>query len=146
MVGVKIKKSEKRYLERVKDLLRNSNLPFEDIAEHFESFLLAELGNEIIGAIGIEKYSNIALLRSFVVESKYRKNGIGNKLLEYLLEESISKDITEMYLLTTTAQKYFGKNGFQVVERNSLPNVIQNTKEFNSLCPVSAICMQRILK
>jgi hypothetical protein len=27
MVGVKIKKSEKRYLERVKDILRNSNLP-----------------------------------------------------------------------------------------------------------------------
>lgn len=143
MVDVKITKAEKKYLDRVKNLLRNSALPFDDIDEHFEHFLLADVEGEIIGAIGIEKYSNIALLRSFVVADKYQKCGIGKKLLESLLGEAISMDVESVYLLTTTAQKYFDKNGFQIVERNSLPNEIKNTKEFRSLCPVSAVCMRK---
>jgi amino-acid N-acetyltransferase len=145
MVNVTINNSEKKYLGTVKEILKNSVLPFEDIDEHFEHFLLAELTNDIIGIIGLEQYSKSALLRSFAVAVRYQHRGIGKKLLENLLESAKQKGIETIYLLTTTAQTYFERNGFKIIERNSLPEEIQNTKEFKSLCPVSAICMYRLI-
>lgn len=146
MSAIKILQSQKKYSYKVKTLLKNSDLPCEDIDEHIEHFLLAEMDNEIIGAIGLEKFSQSALLRSFVVDRPYRKSGIGKILLCSLLEDALSKQIETLYLLTTTAQTYFEKNGFQTVHRDSLPIEIKNTKEFKSLCPVSAICMSKELK
>lgn len=145
MNDLKIIQAEKKYINRVKDLLKESDLPFEDIDEHFEHFLLAKYKDEIIGVVGIEKYLNIALLRSFAVESMHRRKGIGKILFDSLMKNVKGIGIKKIYLLTTTAQKYFAKNGFGIIERKELPKEIQNTKEFKSICPVSAVCMERKL-
>lgn len=138
--------SEMKYLEDVKLLLREYKLPYEDIDEHFTHFILAKKEDKIVGAIGLEIYGNIALLRSFIVEESLRSKKIGNKLLLSLLNKSNEEDIEMIYLLTTTAEKYFLNNGFQIQNRETLPRSIKQTKEFSCICPCSAVAMSKVLK
>ena len=46
-----------------------------------------------------------------------------------------------MFLLTTTAESYFGKRGYSTTPREAVPEVIRNTKEFANICPGSAVLM-----
>ena len=133
--------SEIKYLENVKLLLCDYNLPYEDIDIHFKNYILAKEEDKIVGAIGLEIYGDIALLRSFVVEESFRNKGIGKKLLISLLNRSIDERIETIYLLTTTAEKYFFKNGFKIENRKNLPDEIKQTKEFSCICPCSAVAM-----
>lgn len=137
--------SEMKYLEDVKLLLREYKLPYEDIDEHFTHFILAKKEEKIVGAIGLEIYGNIALLRSFVVDNILRNKKIGNQLLLSLLDKSIDEEIKMIYLLTTTAEKYFLNHGFQIQNRDTLPYEIKQTKEFSSICPCSAVAMSKEL-
>ncbi len=133
--------SEEKYLEEVRLLLQENKLPYEDIDKHFVDFILAKENNKIVGAIGIERYNNIGLLRSFVVTKLFRNKKIGNKLLNFLLKKSIDEGIENIYLLTTTADKYFLNNGFKIENRDNIPDLIKQTKEFSTICPLSAVAM-----
>lgn len=145
MFNVVYQKASASQLSEVKKLLQRSNLPFEDIDAHFDNYFVAMIENEIVGVLGTEAYGRLALLRSMAVDVKYRNNGIANSLLQQILQISKENKIQTLFLLTTTAQNYFLKHGFEIVERNQLPDVIQNTKEFQDICPVSAVCMKRDL-
>lgn len=145
MFNVVYQKASASQLSEVKKLLQRSNLPFEDIDAHFDNYFVAMIENEIVGVLGTEAYGRLALLRSMAVDVKYRNNEIANSLLQQILQISKENKIQTLFLLTTTAQNYFLKHGFEIVERNQLPDVIQNTKEFQDICPVSAVCMKRDL-
>jgi amino-acid N-acetyltransferase len=54
--------------------------------------------------------------------------------------------IRRLYLLTATTQDFFAKHGYAVVPRGSVPEAIQTSTEFMSLCPASAICLHKRLK
>ena len=53
------------------------------------------------------------------------------------------KDIKQLYLLTLTADRFFEKECFERISRESMPEAIQNTTEFTSICPVSSVCMKK---
>ena len=48
-------------------LLDGASLPRDGVAEHFETFLVARAGGQIVGTIGLERYGESALLRSLAV-------------------------------------------------------------------------------
>lgn len=120
--------SEMQYLEDVKLLLREYKLPYEDIDEHFTHFILARKEEKIVGAIGLEIYGNIGLLRSFVVDKALRNKKIGDTLILSLFNYSFEQGIKTLYLLTITAEKYFLKYEFQVENKDNLPKLIKQTK------------------
>lgn len=49
------------------------------------------------------------------------------------------------YLLTTTAERYFPKFGFERIERHDVPASVQASTEFRSACPASAVVMRKPL-
>jgi mannose-6-phosphate isomerase-like protein (cupin superfamily) len=51
--------------------------------------------------------------------------------------------VRRLYLLTTTAEAYFAKRGFERCAREAAPAAIRQTREFRSLCPDTAACMVR---
>jgi mannose-6-phosphate isomerase-like protein (cupin superfamily) len=53
--------------------------------------------------------------------------------------------IERLYLLTTTAERFFTRLGFQRCGRSDAPPEIQATSQFRSVCPTSAVCMARDL-
>jgi len=130
----------------IEALLRDANLPREDFAEHLAHFLVARRGGEIVGAVGFELHGRNALLRSLVVAPAYRGAGLGGELVDRLAAEARCRAATQFYLLTTTAETFFARRGFERIARQAVPAAIASTKEFNSLCPSSAICMTRAVE
>lgn len=53
--------------------------------------------------------------------------------------------IKSVYLLTTTAADYFPRMGFARIERDEVPVAVQQSTEFRTLCPASAVAMRRVL-
>jgi len=134
----------KEDLPAISELLQKNGLPGSDIFTTSICFLLA-IGtkNEIIGCIGVEQYLTDGLLRSFAVDEKYRAQKVGINLFRRLISHSRQSGIEVLHLLTTTAEKYFVKNGFTVSERNAAPPAMKSTTEFSSLCPSSSIYMKK---
>jgi amino-acid N-acetyltransferase len=126
-------------------LLRAADLPHEDIGPHLENFLVARIGDEIVGAIGLEVHGLDALLRSLVVAPELRGKGVGDGLTQTIVARARTVGVRRLFLLTTTAEKFFLRRGFAVVARAIVPPAIAGTAEFRSLCPATAVCMARTL-
>ena len=62
-----------------------------------------------------------------------------------LIQQARSENLQALYLLTNTAERFFTKLGFEQINRQAAPVTMQNTTEFSSLCPDSAICMRLYL-
>ena len=140
---MKIREATKQDLNAVESLLSANNLPLDGVKENFSSFVVAEDKGEIAGAIGLEKCGSVALLRSAVVSPDYRGSGVGRRLVERLLEGAEKEGIEELFLLTTTAEKYFPRFGFARTTRSAVPSVLKASAEFQGACPDAAVVMTR---
>lgn len=130
----------------IKEILISAQLPTDDIMpDHMEHFFGAWSGSTLVGVVGIEPYGTVALLRSLAVVGPKRGSGLGSRLLARIEQYATERGIRSMFLLTTTAESYFGKRGYLVSSREAAPKAIQNTKEFASICPSSAVLMVKHL-
>lgn len=131
--------------DAIVSLLGKNKLPIEDIDKNLSHFFVATIRNQIVGVIGLEQYADYGLLRSMVIDSSYRKNGIASKLITHLFQHAQSVGLKEMYLLTETAKDYFEKKSFQIIQRNEVPSAVQQSAEFSHVCPASATVMKRAI-
>ena len=74
---MKIRKATTGDLDAVERLLSTNDLPLDGVKENFSSFVIAEDGGAIVGAVGLEKFGSVALLRSAVVSRDHRGTGVG---------------------------------------------------------------------
>jgi len=140
---MRIREATDRDLDAVESLLTANDLPLDGVKENFSSFVVAEEHGEIAGAIGLEKFGSVALLRSAVVSPQYRGSGIGRRLVEQVLEQASDEGIEELFLLTTTAEKYFPRFGFTSTARSAVPTALTASAEFQGACPDTAVVMTR---
>jgi amino-acid N-acetyltransferase len=130
----------------VRDLLSSAHLPTEDLdSAPGLHFWVAEDEGHIVGAIGLESFGPAALLRSLIVAPSYRGHGLGSTLIATLEREARSHFAEVLVLLTETAEVFFRRHGFEVIEREYLPDEVKRSAEFQSLCPASAVCMTKLL-
>jgi len=133
-------------LAAAKSLLAEFNLVHEDLnAEMLNNFIGILDDKTLIGLIGVEYHHPFALLRSLAVKNTHRNKQIGHKLVEELENKLKSESIQSIYLLTNTAEKFFSRLDYRVVERDLVPDEIRATKEFSQLCPASATVMLKDL-
>ncbi|GLC28320.1 arsenic resistance N-acetyltransferase ArsN2 [Roseisolibacter agri] len=134
-------------LAAVRELLAASALPdagLDDIfTEHAGDFVLAEAGGALVGVAGLEVRGDDALLRSVAIHPAWRAHGVGRELVKRLVCMADARGLRALYLLTMTAEHYFPRFGFEVVERGAVPAAIADTLEFRSACPASAVAMAR---
>lgn len=126
-------------------LLDAHGLPFADVAPHLPGFLVARRGSAIVGVVGLEPHGTGGLLRSLCVATTDRGRGLAAALCDRIEDQADVLGLTDLYLLTTTAEGYFTRRGYTVVARDAVPAAIAATSQFASLCPSSAICMHRII-
>lgn len=127
-------------------LLTEAELPSSDLtAAHLEHFLACGPSDAPDGIAGIELYGPVALLRSLAVSAKYRGRGYGRALVAQAERYAQSQGAKDIYLLTTTAERFFEGLGYVRVERNIVPLAIRRTQEFATLCPSSSIVMTKQL-
>ena len=140
---MKIRKATNRDLDAVEDLLSANDLPLDGVEENLSGFIVAEEGGRVIGAVGLEKFGSVALLRSAVVSEGNRGGGVGRRLVEHILDYAESDGIEELFLLTTTAENYFPQFGFARTTRSAVPPAVKASAEFRGACPDTALVMTR---
>ena len=140
---MKLRQATNHDLTAVESLLSANKLPVDGVKENFSHFVVADDNGEIAGAIGLEKFGPVALLRSAVVSPEYRGSGVGRRLVEQIIERAGKEGIEELFLLTTTAEEYFPRFGFARTTRASVPVSVKASAEFQGACPDSAAVMTR---
>jgi amino-acid N-acetyltransferase len=130
----------------VRELLCAARLPVEDLGSAPGlRFWVAEEEGRIVGAIGLESLGPAALLRSLVVAPSRRGQGLASTLIATLEREASAHCVEVLVLLTQTAEAFFKRHGFAVIEREYVPDEVRHSAEFQSLCPASAVCMTKTL-
>ena len=130
-------------LAAVEALLTVSGLPLDGVREAFGTFVVAESGTDLVGVAGLEVCCDNALLRSVAVADQWRSHGLGRALVTRVISEAEARGVRALYLLTTTAERYFPSFGFRTIARDAVPDDIRATKEFQGACPASATVMCR---
>ncbi|HEX6049300.1 MAG TPA: arsenic resistance N-acetyltransferase ArsN2 [Gemmatimonadaceae bacterium] len=130
-------------LPAVERLVTRSGLPLDGLRDAFPAFVVAEAGDDVVGVAGMEVCCNNALLRSVAVADEWRAHGVGRALVNRVISDAEARGISALYLLTTTAERYFPKFGFRSVARDQVPDDIRATTEFTTACPASAVVMCR---
>ncbi|WP_165614466.1 GNAT family N-acetyltransferase [Paraburkholderia ginsengiterrae] len=77
-----------------------------------EGFLVAEdARGSLVASAGLELLGSSVLLRSLAVSSKWRGKGIARELVTRLEDIARARGQHEVWLLTTTAQRFFERSG-----------------------------------
>jgi amino-acid N-acetyltransferase len=139
-----IRRAEPRDLPAVLALLSEAKLPTDGVGEHLHSFFVADHGGRIVASGGLELRGDAALLRSLAVAADLRGTGLGGAVLRRALDEA-GGCAQGVYALTTTAETYLSRFGFQPVLRAALPPQLFESRELQGACPSSATAMRRIV-
>lgn len=140
-----IRKALDADLAGIRAILEECGLPTDDFTDGEVSFLLAEDGGRAVGTIGLETYPPAGLLRSAAVLPSHRNRGLGERLVAALLVEARARSLTELVLLTTTAAPFFGKLGFERIDRGAVPAAALASRQFGAArCSSAAVMRLRL--
>lgn len=145
MAAIEFRFAESGNEKAIGDLLLRCGIKPEGIAPHVSHFVVALDEGVVVGTAGCEIRGSVGLFRSFAVDSGHRRREIGTQLYLRVLAHARLKGVRDGYLLTETAEGFFGKLGFQRVERQMVPTAIRETEQFRTQCPDSAVCMGKSL-
>jgi amino-acid N-acetyltransferase len=133
-------------LPRIERLLTDNNLPLAGVRDALKDFVVAEVDGDLVGVAGLQVCCDDALLRSVAVKPEWRSKGVGRALVTRAISEAEARGIRALYLLTTTAERYFPSFGFTPIARDAVPDAVRATEEFATACPDSAAVMTRSLQ
>jgi amino-acid N-acetyltransferase len=110
----------------------------EDLTPAHRTVLVAD--GRPVGSSG-PNCGHSALLRSLAVRRDGQGHRLGAALLAHAESQAGVLGVDRLYLLTTTAERFFAARGYAVAPRDAAPPEIQATAEFAGLCPSSSVCM-----
>jgi amino-acid N-acetyltransferase len=131
-----------RDLPDVHRLLESHHLPLEGVDDHVKTMIVAREGSHVVGTAALELYPDGALLRSVAVEPSRQGRRLGHRLTETVLNLAQAHGADTVFLLTTTAERFFPRFGFEPITRDDVPASVLASVEFQSACPASAIVMR----
>ncbi len=95
----------------------NENILKSELQNPFSTYIIAKLENKIVGFAGMIDTIDQMEITNIVVKKDYRKNGIGNILLNKLISLAKGNKKTEIILEVNenniSAIKLYEKNGFK---------------------------------
>lgn len=137
-------------LSSVLGLLADAGLPSDGVSEAFSSFLVVEAGTDIaaedqstlVGVAGLEVHGPDGVLRSVAIDPAWRGRGLGARLVRAIIDDARARGLRHLYLLTTTADAWFPRHGFDVIDRSAAAPAVLESVEFRDVCPASAVAMR----
>ena len=131
----------------VEALLAEAGLPTSDLRGAGPVRLLGvRRGERLVGVVGVEAHGTVGLLRSLAVAPDCRKAGLGKALVADAQAWARTLGIDTLYLLTTTADKFFEGQGYSAIARAEAPAAIAASAQFAALCPAWSIFMRKALR
>jgi amino-acid N-acetyltransferase len=110
-------------------LLEQNKLPLDGLREHLETTIVARRNGEVVGIAALEAYPDGVLMRSVAVAPGLHGQGLGHRLIDGVLQLARDIGATHAYLLTTTAERYFPKFGFERIDRQQVPASVRTSVE-----------------
>ena len=94
----------------------------DEIATNIRSYILAFHDNLLVGYAALHIHSSdLAEIRSLIVDERARGLGIGKKIVEYCKMEAKELGIKEILVLTYIAD-FFEKLGFKQIDKEQIPD------------------------
>lgn len=143
--GIHIDRATRADARAVLALMERAHLPTDGLASHLDAAFVARDGDRVVGSAAIEIYTDGGLLRSVAVDAGCRGAGLGVRLIEAAIEDAQRRALPALYLLTTTAEHFFPRFGFERITRDEVPASVQASIEFRGACPASAVVMRKSL-
>ena len=141
-----IESATDRDLPEIHALLDRLDLPLAGVEDHMGDVLVAREDEHVVGTAALELYADGALLRSVAVDPRRQGARLGHQLTRAALDLAATRGADTVFLLTTTAERFFPRFGFEPIPRDDVPASVQQSVEFQSACPASAIVMRRRLR
>jgi len=136
-----IRAAKEADLDDVLSLLIDADLNIEGVHEHIGNFVVATLGDEVIGCGGAEAFQFVALIRSVTVDPEHRSQGIGRRIVREMLDRLASRGLREFYVVTEDAEPWFRKRGFKPCDRDEVhPQILESTEFAHT--PEEAVVMR----
>jgi amino-acid N-acetyltransferase len=131
-------------LDEIFPVLTGCDLPVADIsASSPPQFFGFRVAGSVVAVIGLEQFQSVGLLRSLAVAPSYRGRGLAQELVSYVESFAASHGVESLFLLTTTAEPFFIKQGYRPTSRQEAPQAIQVTPQFSGLCPSSSAFLSK---
>jgi amino-acid N-acetyltransferase len=128
--------------DRMKTALVRAKLPVDDLElDGAQYFTLASDEYPLVFC-GLVHYGQTGFLRSLVVAEKARGRSKGSTMLTAVLHYARTTGIRDVWLLTTDAESFFLRHGFEAVARGHAPPEIAATRQYSALCPDTARLMR----
>lgn len=140
---VTLKQLTREDFSALQALLKQANLPTNDLNNTRHIFIGAFENDILIGSAGLEINGHYGLIRSVV--STRKKLGTGKLLVQKIEKLASENEIKDLFLLTESAANFFEKLGYTISDRQKVPNELLVNPQFTQLCPSSAICMSKTL-
>lgn len=132
--------------DRGRALLEACALPTSDLHEAAQVQLFAlTRGSQLLGLVGLELHGKAALLRSLAVAPEERGRGHARVLVQAAENAATEAGVARLYLLTTTAARFFEGRAYVETPRNEAPASIAATRQFSGLCAASSNFMSKAL-
>jgi len=94
----------------------------DEVATNIRSYVLAKEGDRLVGYTALHIHSRrVAEVRSLIVDEAYRGQKIGQKLVEFAVEEARALGVEEDVLVLTYTPVFFEKLGFKEISKEAIP-------------------------
>ncbi len=101
-----------RDLARVREMLARAGMMIDGIEWPAACYIVAYVGDEAVGVIGVESKIDAALIRSLYVNESMRRGGIGSALIAAARKAAHTRGARHLYLFSTEAGGFFKRHGF----------------------------------
>jgi len=92
-----------------------------EMSEAIRDFTVVTSAGELLGCGALHFYSpTLAEIRSLAVREQAKTHGVGRKLVDALVGEAVQYELDAVFAFTYVTG-FFGKLGFQPIERGALP-------------------------
>jgi len=133
-----MREPREHHLPAIASLLSESRLPTDDLAMQDLSLFLIDGSEEGVEAVGgLERCGDTALIRSITTSAQRREQGTARTIVRELEKLAQNAGFKEVYLLTETAEGFFERLGYNKCDRSKVPQSIQESRQFSSLCPTA---------
>ncbi len=129
----------------IEALLRSAGLSDSGVDGQAD-WLVVRHDGRIAGTAAVEAYGASGLLRSVAVDAAARGGGAGASVVRAAIGRARERGLSELYLLTETADGWFPRFGFAPIARTDLPPAIAGCRQATEACSSTAVTMRLPLR
>jgi len=94
----------------------------DEVATNIRSYVLAKDGDKLVGYTALHIHSRrLAEIRSLIVDEAYRGQNVGQRMVQFTLDEAKNIGVEEDVLVLTYLPQFFLKLNFKEIHKEVIP-------------------------